>query len=306
LANLTTPVVLLIYRRPDTTRRVVERIAAARPDKLLVVADGPRDASEKPLCEAARDVIREVTWPGEVVWHVSDQNMGARYRVSSGIDWAFTQVEEAIILEDDCLPEPGFFDFCVELLDRYRDDERIMQIGGSSLTGGSVPVDGSYYFSKYFHTWGWATWRRAWRHFDEGIARWPMIKQTGAFAFDDWVEKRFWTKLFDRVYDRDIDTCWDYQWMFAMWCQSGMSVVPRANLVTNIGFGAGGTHYTKDHPFARIASGSLDGMVHPDVVMRNVSADRAEFRAAGNRFERLARVSLGRLRRRVQRLRTKR
>jgi len=281
----------------------VERVAAARPDRLLVVADGPRDASESHLCEAARDVVRRVSWPGEVLWNISDSNLGARYRVSSGIDWAFSLVEDAIILEDDCLPEPSFFDFCVELLDRYRDDERVMQIGGSSLTGGRVAVEDSYYFSKYFHTWGWATWRRAWRHFDVSLARWPAIREKGAFTFDDWVEKRFWTTVFDRVYDRDINTSWDYQWMFAMWCHSGMSVVPRSNLVTNIGFGPGGTHYTKDHRFARISTGSLGTIVHPEAVIRNAAADRAEFRAAGNRFERLARVKLGRWRRRLQRFR---
>jgi hypothetical protein len=300
--KISTPVVLLIYRRPELIRRVAERVFAANPPLLLVVADGPRDTSEQALCDEARNVIREFPWAGEVRWEAAERNLGLRRRVSSGIDWAFSQVERAIILEDDCLPEPSFFTYCEALLERYRDDERVMEIAGSSLTADSVDTDGSYYFSKYYHPWGWATWRRAWSLYDVDIARWPEIKRRGGFTFDTWVEKRFWSRVFDRSHNREFNT-WDYQWLFAMLSHSGMSAVPKTNLVTNIGFGPGGTHYTAGHRFGNMKPGALPDIVHPDSMIRNAVADRAEFNAAGNRFLRLARVELGRYRTRLRRWR---
>jgi hypothetical protein len=297
-----TPVVLLIYRRPELLRRVAERVHAANPPLLLVVADGPRDVSERALCEESRDVIRQFAWSGEVRWNAADSNLGLRRRVSSGIDWAFSQAERAIILEDDCLPEPSFFDYCDALLDRYRNDERVMEIAGSSLTADSVDTEDSYYFSKYYHPWGWATWRRAWILYDVNIGRWPEIKRRGGFPFDTWVEKRFWSTVFDRSHNAEFDT-WDYQWLFAMLSNSGLSAVPKTNLVTNIGFGPGGTHYTADHSFGNMKPGALASISHPERMIWNAEADRAEFTAAGNRFLRLVRAELGRYRTRLRRWR---
>jgi hypothetical protein len=294
-----TPVVLLIYRRPDLTRQIVERVAAARPSLLLVVADGPRSDAEVELCAEARRVVERVKWPAEVIWNASDVNLGLRKRVSSGLDWAFSLVERAIILEDDCLPEVSFFPYCEAMLDRYRDDLRVMQIAGSSLTPHVLPDGSSYYFSKHFHPWGWATWRRAWGHYDEAISSWPDLKRRSALSFDSWVEKRFWSTVFDRLHDRQLDT-WDYQWFFAMLTQKGLSTVPSVNLVANIGFGPGGTHYHQDHHFGAIPVGSIDSIVHPRFVIRDIGADRDEFRAAGPPLLRLARVELGRLRHRMR------
>lgn len=294
---------MLLYRRPELIRRVAERVFAANPSLLLIVADGPRNASERRLCEESRDVIRQFPWSGEVRWHAAESNLGLRTRVSSGIDWAFSQVESAIILEDDCLPESSFFSYCEALLDRYRHDERVMEIAGSSLTADSVGGGASYYFSKYYHPWGWATWRRAWRCYDVDIKRWPAIKQRGGFSFDSWIEQRFWAAVFDRSHHQEFDT-WDYQWLFAMLSHSGLSAVPTTNLVTNIGFGPGGTHYTGDHPFGKMRPGAMETIMHPEEMIRNAAADRAEFRAAGHPFARLARVELGRYRTRLRRTRT--
>jgi hypothetical protein len=160
-------------------------------------------------------------------------------------------------------------------------------------------MNGSYYFSRYYHPWGWATWRRAWSLYDVDIRRWPEVKRQGGFPFESWIEKRFWSTVFDRLHSGEIQT-WDYQWLFAMLCHSGLSAVPRTNLVTNIGFGPGGTHYTADHPFARMTPGSLSTIEHPEVMVRNAAADRAEFGAAGNPFNRLARVELGRYKKTVR------
>ena len=116
--QLNTPVAFLIFNRPHTTQRVFAEIAKARPPKLLVVADGPRNdrPGEAELCAQTRAIIDQVDWDCEVLTHYADKNMGCKKRIASGIDWVFTQVEEAIILEDDCLPEASFFQFCEENL----------------------------------------------------------------------------------------------------------------------------------------------------------------------------------------------
>src|SRR5687767_13684909 len=163
-----TPVALLVFNRPQATARVFEAVARARPPRLLVVADGPR--ADRPddgeLCHQTRAIIERVDWPCEVMKDYSDTNLGCRKRVSSGLDWVFSNVADAIILEDDCLPEPSFFPFCEELLERYRDDERVAMIRAGNFLEGRRVASTSYYFSRWFHIWGWATWARAWKHND--------------------------------------------------------------------------------------------------------------------------------------------
>ena len=179
--QLSTPVAFIIFNRPDTTARVFAEIAKARPPKLLVVGDGPRanrDGEADRVAEA-RAIIKNVDWPCEVLTNFSTPNLGCKKRVSSGIDWIFEQVEEAIILEDDCLPDPSFFQFCEEMLARYRHDDRIAMISGDNFLFGQVPVPESYYFSRYCHIWGWASWRRAWKDYDVNIPALAAIRTDG-------------------------------------------------------------------------------------------------------------------------------
>jgi hypothetical protein len=242
--KLTTPVALVIFNRPQTTRAVFERIRAARPPKLLVTADGPRRdrPEEQRLCAAAREVVREVDWPCEVHTHFSEVNLGCRDGVASGIDWVFSLVSEAIILEDDCVPDPTFFRFCDELLERYRDEPRVGMIGGSNLHSGRAARGASYFFSKYPFIWGWASWRRAWAHYDRSAYAWPRFRHSHAFrAITLPMERAYWERSFDSVHDGALDT-WDYQWTLACWRAGMLSVVPHCNLISNIGFGPGATH----------------------------------------------------------------
>lgn len=244
------PVVFLIFNRPEQTARIFATIRAARPARLLVVADGPRPgrAGEEELCRKTRSVLDGVDWPCDVLRNFSDINMGCGRRVSSGLDWAFAQVEEAIILEDDCLPDPSFFPYCVELLERYRSDERIMMISGNNFQNGASRTPNSYYFSQFTHCWGWATWRRAWQHYDFTMSEWRQRRSTQrikAIAKNPELELR-WRQCFDAVMAGKIDT-WDYQWVYCMLARNGLSIVPDINLVANIGFGAAATHtFTAD------------------------------------------------------------
>jgi hypothetical protein len=273
-----TPVAFLIFNRPDTTVKVFEAIRQAKPPKLLVVADGPRsdrpDEAEK--CKDTREIIKQVDWDCEVLTNYSDVNLGCKKRVASGLDWVFENVEEAIILEDDCLPHPSFFLFCEELLDKYRDDNRVMTISGDNFQFGKVRNNDSYYFSRYPHCWGWASWRRAWQHFDIEMKDWSKIRGEGWLQdiFCDSSCVKFWMKTFQSTYEGKINT-WDYIWTYYCWLQNGLTILPNVNLVSNIGFGNEGTHTkSKKNIFANIPAEEIKfPLQHPSFMIRNEKAD---------------------------------
>jgi len=276
---LKTPVVLIIFRRPDLTARVFEAIRQAQPAKLLIVADGARNEEEAILCQQTRSVTEQIDWDCEVLRNYSDVNLGCGHRVASGISWAFKLVEEAIILEDDCLPHPSFFSYCENLLGYYRDDERIMAISGDNFQDGNQRTPYSYYFSKYPHCWGWATWRRAWKHFDFNLDKWLEFKNSGLTKqiFENNYEEHYWIAIFGRMWVDKPRDIWDYMWTFACWSQSGLTALPNVNLVSNIGFDSGGTHTFGDSPFANMAVEDIGEITHPPFVVRHIEGDRYTF-----------------------------
>lgn len=275
---LKTPVAFMVFNRPHLTRRVFERIAKARPQQLLVVADGPRYREEASSCEEVRAVIEEVNWDCDVLTNFSEQNMGCRKRISSGLEWIFSQVEEAIILEDDCLPAESFFGFCQALLEYYRVDNRIMHISGNNCQLRINRTESSYYFSKYPHAWGWATWKRAWKYYDVHMISWPEFKRTGMLELicEDAREIEYWEEIFDRTFAGLLDT-WDYQWIYACWCQNGLSILPNVNLVSNIGFGGGGTHTHRATRLSQLSTSEISVLKHPRFTVRHRKADQYEF-----------------------------
>lgn len=273
-----TAVALIIFNRPEVTRRVFSEIAKAKPQKLLVIADGPREdhPTDAERCAAARAVVEDVDWACELLLNFSEVNLGCKVRPATGISWVFEQVEQAIIFEDDCLPHPSFFPYCEELLERYRDDERVMTISGNNFQFGRQRTRYSYYFSRYTHTWGWATWRRAWRHFDGEIRLWPELRETSWLLdiLGDRAAAEHWRRQFDAV--AHMNSVWDYQWAFACWAQNGLTAIPNRNLVSNIGWGEDATH-TKaaEDRLARLpADEMLFPLEHPPYVVRHREADR--------------------------------
>lgn len=277
--SLSVPVVFIVFNRPDLTERVFEAIARAKPEKLLIIADGPRLPEEVERCQKARAVIEKIDWDCEVLKNYSEDNLGCGLRVSTGLDWVFSEVEEAIILEDDCLPAPSFFHFCETLLEYYRYDERIMKISGDNFQFGQSRSEYSYYFSKYTHNWGWATWRRAWKHFDFYMKTWPEFKKTNMIEFvcEDPYEQKYWTMAFDCSFEGAINA-WGYQWLYACWSQNGLSVLPSSNLVTNIGFGSGGTHTKDEGSFlSELPTNDIWDIRHPPFVVRHREADTYTF-----------------------------
>jgi hypothetical protein len=274
--NLKTPVAMFVFNRPDTTFRVFEEIRLARPPKLYLIADGPRSGKvgEKEKCEEVRSIIDNVDWPCEVKKNYSDINLGCKFRVSTGINWVFENEEEAIILEDDCLPHPSFFRFCEELLERYRHDERIGMISGDNYLFNLKPRDASYYFSTYPHIWGWASWRRAWNNYDVEIKLWKQLKDS--IFVKDILRNRiaiiYWTTIFNQVYDGKIDT-WDYQWVFTCWHKNYLSVTASVNLVSNIGFDNEATH-KQLKKFADMKNTDIEfPLSHPKIIIRDFEAD---------------------------------
>jgi hypothetical protein len=270
-----TPVAFIIFNRPDTTAIVFEAIRKASPPLLLVVADGARAGKlgEAEKCAETRAIIDNVDWNCEVRTNYSDVNLGCKRRVSSGLDWVFEQVEEAIILEDDCLPSPSFFGFCEEMLDKYREDERIMIVSGCNLQMGNSRTSYSYYFGKCGNIWGWASWRRAWKYYDVNMITWPDYKDNIVDSFfDSPREKKYFSAIYDKMYNNQIDT-WDIQWGYAIWTQHGLSITPNVNLISNIGFGGEATHTKVDNGLANLPYSEIGEIEHPPFVIRNKQAD---------------------------------
>ncbi len=279
--KLKTPVAFFIFKRPHTTEKVFEAIRQAKPPKLLVIADGPRAhiPGEIEKCEAARSIIERVDWDCEVLKNYSTPNLGCAKRVSSGLDWVFSNVEEAIILEDDCLPHPTFFRFCEELLEKYRYDTRISSISGQNVLLKHRRTNYSYFFSRYNLCWGWASWKRAWQHYDLYIKLWKEIQSEG-FLKDillDPLEVKFWSQIFQSIYENPLGITWDYQWTFACFVQSSFGIISNVNLISNIGFGTDSTHFNsnKKHPFESLPTEAVDfPLKHPPFIVRDHKTDK--------------------------------
>lgn len=235
----TSPILLIAYNRPDLTRRVFASIREARPRRLFVAADGPRpdDPQDFEKCRLARNVI-QVDWDCELHTLYSEAHLGCGVGPSRAISWYFENVEQGIILEDDCVPSQSFFPFCDELLDYYRGNDSIFAISGTNVLG-QIKSRYSFVFSYLGGIWGWATWRRAWKLYDYEMRHWnePETRQRILRLLGDKAQFAAISQTFD-----NRPTTWDYQWLFTRLAYGGLSVVPAKNLVSNVGFGEEATH----------------------------------------------------------------
>jgi len=284
--SLNSPVVLIVFNRPEQTRQLLEVLKEVAPPKLRVIADGPRTGhpDDTLLCNEVKSLIeREVTWPCEIKKNYSEKNLGCKLRISSGLDWVFSIDEKAIILEDDCIPDITFFKFCDELLEKYQNHSEINHIGGNNFLFDRLKINESYYFSKYTHVWGWATWKRAWQNYDVALKQWPQIKKER--TLEKILEKqqaKFWGEKFDGVYNGQDDT-WDHQWTFSSMINQKLAIVPKVNLITNIGFGKNSTHTFFKSKFANMKRESLTfPLKHPEKIILNTQADQIVARSNYN------------------------
>lgn len=278
---MNTPILFLIFNRPDKTRTVFETIRAARPARLYVAADGPRTENEAAICAQTRAVIDSVDWPCEVQTLYREQNLGCGRAVSQAIGWFFEHEPEGIILEDDILVDPGFFDFASEMLERYRDTPHVTTISANNQLPPERAPEESYYFSAYSKIWGWASWRRAWAHYDFELS--ALYSRAGLAAISEMSptpgSTPYWVRILDQVRGGQIDS-WAYRWLYSQWREGGLSIIPQVNMMQNIGFDASATHTTgpdaweatlRAHPLPR-------PLVHPAAVQRDVQRDDFEAR----------------------------
>lgn len=277
-----TPVLMIIFNRPDFTARVFEVIKMVKPDRLFIAADGPRTANEKERTDATRKVVENVDWPCEVRYNFSDENLGCGVRPFTAISWAFGYTDELIILEDDCLPSESFFPFCKELLSLYKNDTRIGTINGTCIPASSNHTTDSYYFSRFSVIWGWATWKRVWDKYDFDIAEWSATKNTAwltnALYGNEYYAKGF-SLLFNAV-KKGWDV-WDIQLFYLCLKNNYLNIHPSENLITNMGFDGSGTHTHHQNSIqANIPLKSIQWpLVHPKAFVHNHKADEVIFNA---------------------------
>ncbi len=271
-----TPILFLIFNRPEPTIQVFSVIKKIKPKYLFIAADGPRrnKEGEQDLCDKSRSIIKQIDWDCEVKTLFREENLGCGKAVSESITWFFEHVEHGIILEDDTLPDITFFTFCEELLEKYKNDNRVGQIAGNNF-GILNPelAQYSYLFTKYVSIWGWATWKRAWNYYDFDISLYSSdldsIKDMMKNEFTD-NELKHRLNILEIMSKKGMDT-WDYQWMFCNLVQNMMTIIPTTNLITNIGFGEDATHTTKKD--SKISNLSIKSMKfplkHPDFIYRS-------------------------------------
>lgn len=241
------PILFLIFNRIETTKSVFESIKDIKPKRIYISSDGPRNSEEKIIVEDVRKyVLDSIDWDCEVKTLFRENNLGCKLAVSSAIDWFFQNEEDGIILEDDCLANRDFFIFCEAMLNLYKDDKNIGMISGNNFLFNKFEVLDSYYFSKFFHIWGWATWKRAWSLYDIKMKNWPVFKSSDKFKriIPNVLHRCYWSNIFDDCYNDKINT-WDYQWFFCGLEHEMLGIVPSKNLVSNIGFGGLSTHTGK-------------------------------------------------------------
>ncbi|MEI8309174.1 MAG: glycosyltransferase family 2 protein [Verrucomicrobiota bacterium] len=246
---MTTPVLFLGFNRPDLAARVLERLRGCGTRRLYVALDAPRP--DKPedveLCRSMKSLVDAVDWADEKIVLQREKNLGCGRAVSTAITWFFHHVDRGIILEDDCLPDPTFFSFCGEMLQRYAGDQRVGTVSGTGLIPDGLTPDKSHFFSKYVGIWGWATWRRWWATYDYNLSslsaeEWTVIVRARS---GNAVECRYWLHILDLMLEGKIDT-WDFQVQFSAWKGNALHVTSSCNLVENLGFRGDATH-TRDH-----------------------------------------------------------
>ena len=249
------PVVLFVFNRPDTTARVIEAVSRTKPSRLFVVADGPREhvSNDRRFCAEVRNIIQTgVDWPCELLTNYSEINLGCRRRIVTGMEWVFSLADEAIVLEDDCVAHPDFFLFARQMLEKYRDSTHVLHINGTNVQGRTEEVRASHFFSAYSLPWGWATWKRAWAHYNVDMTSFaPFVERGGIAAkFKHSRQRKFFLNRYLGHCDPSTPS-WDWQWIFTTLALNAYAVTPDSNLISNVGDGDDALH-GPNHPYCRM------------------------------------------------------
>lgn len=247
---LQVPVLFILYNRLEPAKQAFSQIRKVRPKKLYIACDGSK--KDKPgdgeKVEAVRQwILSAIDWECQVNTRFAEENQGCKHGPVNAINWVFETEEEAIILEDDIVAEESFFMFCQTMLEMYRNDTKIMLVSGNKAVW-DYPIEEDYFFTAYTQIWGWATWRRAWSFYDIEAKQWPYYKSIHLLA--DVYGKNTaicYTENIDRIYSGDLDA-WDYLWTLAVAANSGLGILPKYNLIQNVGYGEDSTHTSGKAP----------------------------------------------------------
>jgi hypothetical protein len=279
-----TPVLLLLFNRPGCTKVLLNKIASLSLNNLYIVVDGPRkgNVDDNINCKIVQELVESTAFNSNQVFKkIRTENLGCRHGVKDAIDWFFSEETEGIILEDDCIPDDTFFTFCEKLLERYKETENVLAISGDNFLLGQLQTHDSYYFTKYFHAWGWATWKRAWEKYDFNMDGFPSFVERNMLSYykvsDE--EKQCLENLYTSVYnDPNRQNSWAYPFSFTVLNNHAFCIAPAKNLVNNIGFSIDATH-TRNRPYwyQYVKTESLRVTKHPDSVILNTHADAIEF-----------------------------
>ena len=255
------PILVIIFNRPDFAKKIFIVLSQLKPEKLYIISDGPRTLEDEKNILQSRNIFKTITWNCEVKYNYSDINLGLRKIISGGITWAFQNEEKLIILEDDCIPHSDFFQFCEEILTKYQDDTRIMTINGCNLNPYLSQNNSElFFFSKYANSWGWATWKRAWKLFDSELVGLENKNSAKNFAFNlpyRYRSKLYWNYKLNEVKSSKINS-WAYRWMFTLWLNNGLAIVPYSNLIQNIGNDKRSTNTKGNLHYLNISTSTLN------------------------------------------------
>lgn len=275
------PILLMVFNRPELTKKVFEQIKKYKPTRLYVASDGPRkkNIDDLELNIKVKKIFENINWKCKVYKSYSKQNLGIKKRTVKSFKWFFSKEKKGIIFEDDCLPHQDFFKYCEILLEKYKDNEKILMINGNNFQDGKKRGSYSYYFSEYYSTYGWAGWKRTLKNYDENMKSWPKWKKSNSWMkFKDKMfnkEFSYWCEIFNKTYKGEIKT-WDYQFMLSLWQNNQVVITPNSNLTSHIGLGVNATNSNSRKPGVPLQQINFP-LKHPQKIVVNEKADRYSF-----------------------------
>lgn len=269
------PLLILVYNRPSETEILINNLKKIKPKKIFISADGPKNASlDIKRNKEVKNILKKINWTKDIQLNYLKKNYGCKESVSKAIGWFFSKVKMGIILEDDCIPNKDFFLFTKEILVKYKNNNKIFMVSGNNFLKKKIKINDSYYFSKYNHCWGWASWARAWKNYDKNLTSWNNFKKSKLWKnkFNNEYEKTYWEKIFDLCYKKKINS-WAYPWLYSIWKKNGLCIIPKVNLVKNIGFNLNASN-TFSHQEFNYETNSIGNKIsHPKIIKINNFAD---------------------------------
>lgn len=276
-----TPVVLICFNRPNLTKKTFNQIKKNKPSKLFLIMDGPRYKNSQDIqnIKKVRKIIEEINWKCKIYKNFSKNNLGLKKRVVSGLNWVFKKVDKAIILEDDCYPSDSFFYFCETMLNFYKKNKNIGIITGNNFQ--NKPVDNnSYYFSKYSHIWGWATWRRTWKLYNDNDQKIQNFVKSSKFKKICKIldEQKYWIDMHHQIKSGTLKS-WAYYFLLNMWKNNYLTVTPNLNLIENLGINSKSSSNPNDPGLKKDLTKTVlkFPLIYPKAIKVNEKADSQVF-----------------------------